>query len=108
MTPVLSVKQRKKNIRKTPLFRVNTLTADITAKAPQQPAIIFCTLECLVAAAQPTAINMYPERKKQKSIVIFDKLTDEEKAARAAQYDALNMRLDQYEIQRRHSKERKN
>ena len=49
-----------------------------------------------------------PGKTKQKSIVIFDKLTDEEKAARASQYDALNMRLDQYEIQRRHSKERKN
>lgn len=49
-----------------------------------------------------------PGKQKQKSIVFFDKLTDEERAARAAQYDALNMRLDQYEIQRRHSKERKN
>lgn len=44
---------------------------------------------------------------KNKSIVIFDRLTDEEKAIRSAQYDALNLRLDQYEIQKRHSKERK-
>lgn len=48
-----------------------------------------------------------PEGKKNKSIVIFDRLTDEEKAIRSAQYDALNLRLDQYEIQKRHSKERK-
>ena len=62
MTPVLSAKQRKKNIRKIPSFYANTLTANITAKAPQQPATIFYIPERLVAAAQQTAINMYPEK----------------------------------------------
>ena len=46
-------------------------------------------------------------KEKNKSIVIFDRLTKEEKAIISAQYDALNLRLDQYEIQKRHSKERK-
>ena len=107
MTPVLSVKQRKKKIRKTPLFLADTLTADITAGTT-------ATCDYILHTGMPrgcSAANCdkyVPGKTKQKSIVIFDKLTDEEKAARASQYDALNMRLDQYEIQRRHSKERKN
>lgn len=44
---------------------------------------------------------------KHKSMVIFDRLTEEEKAIRNGQYEALGLRLDQYEIQKRHSKERK-
>lgn len=44
---------------------------------------------------------------KHKSMVIFDCLTEEERAIRNGQYEALNLRLDQYEIQKRHSKERK-
>lgn len=46
-------------------------------------------------------------KEKNKSIVIFDRLTEEEKAIRNGQYEALSLRLDQYEIQKRHSKERK-
>lgn len=48
-----------------------------------------------------------PEGKRNKSIVIFDRLTDEEKAIRNGQYEALGLRLDRYETQKRHSKERK-
>lgn len=44
---------------------------------------------------------------KQKSMVIFDRITKEEKAIQIAQREALSLRLDRYEIQRRHSKERK-
>ena len=39
---------------------------------------------------------------KNKTIVIFDRLTEEEKAIRNGQYEALSLRLDQYEIQKRH------
>lgn len=46
-------------------------------------------------------------KEKNKTIVIFDRLTEEEKAIRNGQYEALSLRLDQYEIQKRHSKERK-
>ena len=46
-------------------------------------------------------------KEKNKSIVIFDRLTEEEKAIRNGQYEALSLRMDQYEIQKRHSKERK-
>lgn len=46
-------------------------------------------------------------KEKNKSIVIFDRLTEEEKAIRNGQYEALSLRMDQYETQRRHSKERK-
>lgn len=46
-------------------------------------------------------------KEKNKTIVIFDRLTEEEKAIRNGQYEALSLRLDQYETQRRHSKERK-
>ena len=60
--------KRKKKIRKTPLFLADTLTADITAKAPQQPATTFYIPECLVAAAQPTAINMYPEKQSRNQL----------------------------------------
>lgn len=45
-------------------------------------------------------------KEKNKTIVIFDRLTEEEKAIRNGQYEALSLRLDQYEIQKRHSKER--
>lgn len=44
---------------------------------------------------------------KHKSMVIFDCLTEEERAIRNGQYEALSLRLDRYEIQKRHSKERK-
>lgn len=46
-------------------------------------------------------------KEKNKTIVIFDRLTEEEKAIRNGQYEALSLRMDQYETQRRHSKERK-
>lgn len=46
-------------------------------------------------------------KEKNKTIVIFDRLTEEEKAIRNGQYEALSLRLDQYEIQKRYSKERK-
>ena len=45
-------------------------------------------------------------KEKNKTIVIFDRLTEEEKAIRNGQYEALSLRMDQYEIQKRHSKER--
>lgn len=41
-------------------------------------------------------------KEKNKTIVIFDRLTEEEKAIRNGQYEALSLRLDQYEIQKRH------
>lgn len=44
---------------------------------------------------------------KYKSMVIFDCLTDEERAIRNGQYEALSLRMDRYETQKRHSKERK-
>lgn len=47
-----------------------------------------------------------PGKSKQKPVPIIP-FSPEEKAIKSAQYDALNMRLDRYEIQRRHSKERK-
>ena len=44
---------------------------------------------------------------KHKSMVIFDSLSKEERAIRNGQYEALSLRMDQYQIQKRHSKERK-
>lgn len=44
---------------------------------------------------------------KHKSMVIFDSLSEEERAIRNGQYEALSLRMDQYQIQKRHSKERK-
>ena len=44
---------------------------------------------------------------KHNSMVIFDSLSKEERAIRNGQYEALSLRMDQYQIQKRHSKERK-
>lgn len=46
-------------------------------------------------------------KEKNKSIVIFDSLSKEERAIINGQCEALNLRMDQYQIQKRHSKERK-
>lgn len=46
-------------------------------------------------------------KEKNKSIVIFDSLSKKERAIISGQYEALNLRMDQYQIQKRHSKERK-